>query len=200
MINKLFLAVFFLSVVFLVPTAAQTDAAAEKQAAVNELVALMNGGDRARSLVDAMTVQIQATRDSTVQALLNERTDLSVADRKAIQEMLAADRTNSVKRYTDKLMEKLDYSNLVVEVAYTVYDKYYTLEEIRELTTFYKSSVGQKSLEMMTPIMTDTMQLVQARLLPKIPEVFREIQEENRREIIQKIEARKPRPKRKRAA
>lgn len=195
MIRKTTLTIFLLTCAFLVQAAAQTAATDEKQSAIKELVVLINGDNKAEQMANIMTDQMQSAREATVQSVLDEQTDLSAAERKAIEDSLLSDRKNSIKRYQDKLMQKLDYNAMINEVAYTVYDKYYSLEEIRDLTTFYKTPTGQKSLKMMTAITTDSMRLVQERLIPKIPIVIREIQEEDRLEIEQKINARKPKPK-----
>lgn len=181
----------------LASASAQTEASSEKQASIKELIYIINGDNKAEELVNIMTAQMQASQDATIKTILDERTDLTVNERKSIENSLINDKKNSLKRFQDRLMQKLNYNALINEVAYNVYDKYYTLEEIKDLNAFYKTPTGQKSLKVMTPIMSDTMQMIQERLLPKIPIIIKELQEEDRLEIEQKINARKPKPKKK---
>lgn len=195
MLKNFALTIFMLAFVLLAQASAQTAAMTEKQTAIKELVALINNDNKAEDLVNAMSAQMESAQDATIKAVLDERSDLTAADRKEIEAMLLSDRKNSVKRFQDKLMQKLEFQKMIDEISQIVYDKHYTLEEIRDLTAFYKTPTGQKSLKMITPVMTDSMQLVQERLLPKLPIVIREIQDEDRREIEQKINARKPKPK-----
>jgi hypothetical protein len=195
MIKKLSLSIFMLTVALLASASAQTVASTEKQAAIKELVSLVNGDNKAEGIINIMTAQMQESEDANIKSVLNEQTNLTAAERKSIEDSLAADKKHSLKRFQDKLMQKLNCSELINEIALVVYDKYYTLEEIRDLNAFYKTPTGQKTLKMMTPIMSDTMQMLQERLLPKIPVIIKELEDEDRQEIEQKINARKPKPK-----
>lgn len=175
--------------------AAQTAASSEKQAVIKELVFLINGDNKMEEMMNAMVPQIQAQQDAAMKSMLDQRTDLNAVERKALEDSLAVDKRYSVKRLMDKMTQKLDYNELINEIAYSVYDKYFTLEELRDLTVFYKSPTGQKSLKMMVPIMTDTMTAMQERVMPKMMLIIKEIMDEDKAEIVQKINARKPRPK-----
>ena len=199
MIKKLPLTIFLLTIVFLTQSFAQNDVATEKQLAIKELVALINADDKAQEIIDLFSAQLDEMQDATIKSLLNERTDLTANDKKSLEEMLLSDRKNSIRRFQDKLAQKINYSEMMREISAIVYDKNYTLEEIRDLTAFYRTPTGQKSLKQIAPVLTDTMQLVQERLLPKIPIIMKEIEIENRQEIEQKINARKPKPKTKSA-
>lgn len=199
MIKKLPFTLFLLTFAFFVNSFAQTDAPTEKQQAIKELVTLINADNKAEELVNVITAQLEQLEDATIKTMLDERTDLTAADRKAVEEILLTDKKESSKRFQAKLMQKLDYTAIIIEISAIVYDKNFTLEEIRDLTAFYRTATGQKSLKMMSPIMTDTMQLLSERLLPKIPVIIKEIEQENRLEIEQKINARKPKPKNKKS-
>lgn len=195
MLKKLALAIFIITCAAFAPALAQTGDAAAKQAAIKELVSMINTDNRAEDFVNIMSANFEATEEATVKAMLDERTDLTAADKKSLEATLLGDRRVSVKRFQDKLMQKLDYSATINEIAESVYDKYYTLDEIRDLAAFYKTPTGQKSLKMMTPIAADTMRAVQERLTPKIPLVIKEIEDEDRADIERKINARKPKAK-----
>lgn len=195
MIKKLALTIFMLTCALFASASAQSDSAAEKQAAIKELISLVNSDNKAEEIANVMIAQIQQSEDATIKDILAARADLTPTERKTIENSLLSDGNNSAKRFQDKLMRKLNYNELINEVVSVVYDKYYSLEDIRNLTVFYKTPTGQKALKMMTPIASDTMQMVQERLLPKIPTIIKEIQEEDKLEIVQKINARKPKPK-----
>jgi hypothetical protein len=81
---------------------------------------------------------------------------------------------------------------LINEISSTLLDKYYTLEEVKDLTAFYKTPTGLKSLKMMAPMMTDTMLAMQEKVMPKMMIVMKEIMDEDKAEIEQKINAKKP--------
>jgi hypothetical protein len=174
---------------------AQTQTPTEKQVAIKELVFLINGDNRMEDLMKVMTAQMQSAQEETVKSMLEARTDLNAADKKELENALLGDKKNSYERFQNKLMQKLNYNEMMNEIASASFDKFYTLEEIRELTAFYKSPVGQKSLKMMPAVMAETMQTVQEKLMPKMMVIIKEIEDENKAELEQKLNARKPRPK-----
>lgn len=197
MIKKITLTIFLMAFAMLTQANAQTVVPSEKLTAIKELVALMNVDNNAKQFYDIMSAQMDATRNSTVTAMLDERKDLSAAERKTLEDTLIKDMDSMSKRFSEKLMQKLDYDAMINEIAIAIYDKHYTLEEVRDIIAFYKTPTGQKMLKLMSPIMTETMQAVNEKLVPKIPGIIRELQEEDRKELEQKINAKKPRPDKK---
>jgi hypothetical protein len=195
MIKKLTFLLFLFAFAFLAQANAQTAVAPEKQAALKELVALVNGDNKAEDLLNVMMRQIDASRDVTYKAIISERTDLSPAEKKALEESLLDVMQKSSERFKAKFRARLNYSEMINEVTYIVYDKHYTLEEIKELIAFYKTPTGQKVLKIMPAVAEDAMKLTQERLLPKIPGIIQELLEEDRREIEQQINSRKPKAK-----
>ncbi|MEP6901453.1 MAG: DUF2059 domain-containing protein [Actinomycetota bacterium] len=195
MLKKIALTFFIVSFALISRANAQTEIAPEKQAAIKELVTLINGYNKAEDLVKIFSRQMETVGEATINAVLEERTDLTAAEKKSLRESLSANQKEMSKRYLDKMMQKLNYNEMINDIASIVYDKYYTLDEIRDLLAFYKTPTGQKTLKTMTPLLTDTLQLTQERLVPKIPVILREIQDEEKQDIEREINARKPKPK-----
>jgi hypothetical protein len=195
MIRKLTFSLFLFAFAFFAPANAQTAVAPDKQAALKELVALVNGDNKAEDILNIMLAQMDASRDMSVKAVINERTDLTPAEKKALEESILVEMKKSSDRFKAKFISKLNYNEMMSEISYVVYDKHYTLEEIRDLVAFYKTTTGQKVLKTMSPVAEDAMKLTQERLLPKIPVIIQELMEEDRKEIEQQINTRKPKSK-----
>ena len=196
MIKKTMLTLFIMSCAFVLQATAQTSAATaispEKQAAIKELIAIITTDNKVEDLVKLVASQMDSMRESTIDTMLDERADLSAAERKALRESLISDQKAAAQRFQEKMIQKLNFDEMLIEISTIVYDKYYTLEEIRELTVFYRTTTGQKTLKTMQPLMADIMTLTQERLVPKIPVVIKEIQEEEKMEIERQINVKKP--------
>jgi uncharacterized protein len=195
MFKKLALAFFLSTFVLLASANAQNDIAPEKQAAIKEIVALMNADNQIEQMVQVFSSQMDDTRRQTVKAILNERTDLSPAEKKQIEDSLLANDKVGFKKYQERLLAKLDYQTVMNEMMLVVYDKFFTLEELKDLLVFYKSPTGQKMLKLMPDIAAESMKVTQEKLLPKLLNALKEIEQEDRRDIEQKIDAKKPRAK-----
>ncbi|HEX8736516.1 MAG TPA: DUF2059 domain-containing protein [Pyrinomonadaceae bacterium] len=195
MIKKLTFTLFLFAGAFLAQANAQTGVALEKQAAIKELVAIVYADDDVEELMKIVSSQVQATSKTIFKTLLDERTDLTPAERKLLEDSFAASQGEAAKRYQEKFVQKLNFNAMIAEISIAIYDKHYTLEEIRDLIAFYKTPTGQKSLKLTTTIMTDSFQAIQEKLLPRMPVIIKEIEEEIRKDAEEKINAKKPRPK-----
>lgn len=196
MLKKITLTFFFVSFVFLAQQAqAQSVVSSEKQAVIQELIALVNADNNASQLVEIMDQQMTGTRVAIVESILRDRSDLSEAEKKSLREAISARTEEYGKRFREKLLAKLNYDEMIREISAAVYDKFFTLEEMKDLLAFYKTPTGQKMLKSMTPLMAESMKLTQERLVPKIPIILEELQTEEKAEIEREVNARKPRPK-----
>lgn len=195
MLKNITLAFFIVAFAFVAQASAQNTISPEKQAAIKELIALINSENSAEEMVGVFDRQMRMTRMAVLDSLLNERTDLTEADKKTLREAINAKAEEFGRRFQEKLMQRLNYSEMINEVSAIIYDKYFTLDEIKDLIAFYKTPTGQKALKTMTPLMADTMQLVSERMLTRIPGIMEELEREEKAEIEREINARKPRPK-----
>lgn len=196
MLKKITLTLFIVTCAFIAQANAQTAVAPEKQAAIKELIGLINTDNKAEDFVAVFDKQMSGARAAIVESILSDRTDLTEADKKSLREALLVKMEEYAKGFQEKLMQKLNYTEMINEISTIVYDKYFTLEELKDLIAFYKTPTGQKTLKTMTPLMTDTLQLTMDRMLPKIPIIMEELQQEEREYIEKEVNARKPRPKR----
>lgn len=197
MLKKLALTILMMTCALCASVSAQTASSPEKQAAVKELVSYISESYKFEDYMSVLVANTQAAQDAAARTMLDERADLTAEDRKSIEEALAAGRKYSVKRFQDKLSQKINYTALINEIAFILYDKYFTLEEVRDLNAFYKTPTGQKTLKIMSPMMVESAQLTQARLMPQLEIIIKEVMEEDRRELEQKIDARKSKPQKK---
>ncbi len=174
---------------------AQTDVSPEKQKAIKELSAIINADNKPEELAKAMMGQFNSIQNDLVKGIINDRNDLTIEEKNALEKTLITDAKSATQKFQNRLFEKLEYSSMMEEIMTTVYDKYYTLEELNDLIAFYRTSTGQKSLKVMQPLMLETMQLTQAKLVPKIITAMQEIKEEQREALAKKADELKPRKK-----
>jgi hypothetical protein len=64
------------------------------------------------------------------------------------------------EEFWDKFEKKMDMSELVEKII-PLYDKYYTLEDLKAVNAFYESAAGQKVLSSLPQIMRESMKIGQ---------------------------------------
>jgi uncharacterized protein len=98
-----------------------------------------------------------------------------------------------VSKVTQKLMErsvkksKENALKLLNEDRVNIYDKYFTIEEIEDFTTFYKSPSGQKMLNQMPDITKDVMAVMSAKYQKDFQQSFMKDIEEVTNEISEQM-------------
>lgn len=78
------------------------------------------------------------------------------------QSMMAygADMPADQKQFIEKMVSKIDKERLY-ELFIPIYDKHYTIDEIKELTAFYQSDLGQTMLTKLPLILQESMSIGQ---------------------------------------
>ena len=192
MIKKITLTAFLTLCALFVSASAQTQIAPEKKAAISELANIISSDNRLDELAGQMSLQLEKLHEATVEELLAAHPELSAADKKRVRDSLLKDTTAVSRAFQARLREKLKLNDVMGEILIAVYDKYYTLNELKDIIAFYKTPTGQKTLKLTSPILAETIQLLSERLLPKIPIILKEIEDEDRQEIEKNINAAQP--------
>jgi len=133
------LAVAFAATLCISPVAAQP-APADTLAAARELITIMRATDQLKQMLPTI---MQALKHAIAQGRQQVERDLDTL----------------MPVLLDGMSSRI--GDLVDQMA-AVYARNFTSDEIRQLTTFYRSPVGQKFLEKMPTVMQESMSLGQA--------------------------------------
>jgi hypothetical protein len=128
---------------------------AEKRAAIRKLFSIVNSEIKNQDMMNLFLAQIKTMRAATISGVLEEK--LTAADKKALQEVWIGHRKGRPRRFQEKPMQKLNYDQMIDEIAPIVFDKYFTLDKIGEILAFYKTLARRKLLKNTTLLMTDSM-------------------------------------------
>ena len=78
----------------------------------------------------------------------------------------------TIERFLTQLQGKMDeimpFEALVTDVYIPVYSKYFTIDEIREITSFYESKVGKKFASAVPSIMQSATDLINNYYTPRL--------------------------------
>jgi len=143
----------------------------EKRALIKELLEITEAGKSVNQIMDMM---VRSELPKLVSTVLKNSPFLD-SDRPEIQKQLSETVSGLAVKYRDRVVKKIDVNQLIEQVSYPVYDKYFTETELRDIIGFYKSSTGKKAISMMPQILTDSMRLTNEILLPKMSSIMTEI-------------------------
>ena len=88
---------------------------------------------------------------------------------------------NHMEQLMEKQMAatKIMVTRMVNEDMVDIYDKYFTLQEIKDFTNFYKSKSGQQLLNKSTEITKDLMMIMTSKYLPDMQKSMKESERTN---------------------
>jgi hypothetical protein len=143
----------------------------EKRALIKELLEITEAGKNVNQMMDMM---VHSELPKLVSNVLKNAPFLD-SDRPEIQKQFSEIVSRMAVKYRDRVVKKIDANQLIEQVSYPVYDKYFTEAELRDIIGFYKSSTGKKAIAMMPQILDDSMRLTNEILLPKMSSIMGEI-------------------------
>ena len=143
----------------------------EKRALIKELLEITEATKNAEQIMDSM---VRSELPNLVSAVLKNAPNLD-SDRPEIQKQFSEIVSRMVGKYRDRVIKKIDVNQLIEQVSYPIYDKYFTESELRDIIGFYKSSTGKKAISLMPQIFNDSFQRTNEILLPQMSRIMTEI-------------------------
>ncbi len=169
------------------PTQAQgpTAISESKRQRILELVEVMNQQTSMEQVVDAVVQEMDRIMDASFEDLVNssdaftpEEKERMLGERRVVSELVAA-------KFRERFLREVDFPKLQQQLFLTLYDKYFTEEEIVAIAAFYRTPAGQKTLRVLPELTAEAMRQSQELLGPQLvrigDEVVREALEELRR-------------------
>ena len=88
------------------------------------------------------------------------------------------------KGFRELVPQRLNYAETMEQISYSLYDKFFTEKELKDLIVFYRSETGKKSIQVMPELMAESMQRYGEITMPKIQQLITEIAEEEMKRLI----------------
>lgn len=143
----------------------------EKRALIKELLEITQANKSANQVIDAM---MRSELPKLVSTVLKNVPSLD-SDRPEVQKQFNDIVSRLAVKYRDRVLKKIDLNQLVEQVSYPIYDKYFTESELRDIIGFYKSSTGKKAISVLPQITIDSISRTNDILLPKLSSIMTEI-------------------------
>ncbi|MFJ2992751.1 DUF2059 domain-containing protein [Pandoraea sp. NPDC087047] len=130
---------------------------ADKKAAIKELLDAIDSNKLVSAIGEGAQQQAKLLVPQVLERQLDENKTLSDAQKRALVPVLQpprdspdAEKPNAVSRLVERagaVFAGDAFKNDAVQAQYNAYGKFYTTDEIKGLTAFYKSAVGQKYIK-----------------------------------------------------
>jgi len=165
----------------------------EKRALIVELLEVTDSKRNALAFYKAMLDQQEAQMPDVIWQSLASNKEIQglSSDEKARlrKEMLETSAVTN-KRLRELFSKRIDFTQIVEDIAYDLYSKYFTEAEIKDLVIFYKSPTGKKSIELSPKMFAESLSTAMARINPKVLEIMTELSNEEAERIKKELQTR----------
>ncbi|MEX0272076.1 DUF2059 domain-containing protein [Leptolyngbyaceae cyanobacterium UHCC 1019] len=145
-----------------------------KRALIQELLELTRAGDSA----DAILRQSLTQMETELPQLLSSFLEGSGLQGEALKQQANATALRIMKRYQERVPQVLDMKQITEQISYSLYDKFYTEAELKDVIAFYKTSTGQKMIATTPKLMSESIRMSNELVLPKVMNLIQEIVKE----------------------
>lgn len=156
---------------------------AEKKEVIAEIIKVTKAEEKVKETMLSFLLQMDAMYPSIIRSTVNNREDLSEKKKEELINSLVSDRENFNMRFRGRFLEAINFQQFVADTMYPLYDKFFTVSELKDLVEFYKSPTGQKFNEISPDFTKEAVRLTQILLLPKINEIMLEIVKNHTKKI-----------------
>ena len=187
MITRMFRLTIFLFLVTsvqLLTADAQQEIKPEKRALIKELFEVTKAGKLAQGATDAMLDQMENNLPQLLSSTIDNASELKPEERAELRKTVGESTLRVHRRMRALMSERINMVEITEQMYYPLYDKFFTEDELRGLISFYKSPVGQKSIDVMPALMQESMQKVSEMILPKIEPIITQVLEEEKQHWI----------------
>jgi hypothetical protein len=164
----------------------------EKRALVKELVDVLNVKKSAKDMLEVIEAQMQKQMVDTMWQTLSqmkEMKELTDEERQDLQDKIKENAQQGFKRFVDSLNKRVDFGQLTEDVSISVYAKYFTEKELKDLIVFYNSDTGKRSMEIAPSLMAESMSLTCERLEPVMNDIVRDIASDDTNKLRNEVTA-----------
>jgi uncharacterized protein len=165
---------------------AQNDITDEKRQLISELITVMKVETQTKASMSVMFTMMESVYPISFKTSLDARGDLSTKQKERLVKSFSDSQRQFTEKFKEKLAQKINYRELAEEMMMPTYDKHFTANELLDLIAFYKSPTGQKYVDIMPEILSDSMKASQTSFLPKILKIVDEIIKEDIANLEQK--------------
>jgi len=149
-----------------------------KKQLIQELIELTGGEQLFRQVSQVTAAQLEQDFQAIIESIPSETIGVSASQKQELLQSLSRDISRIANLYNQRLMEKINFNQIIENVYYPLYDKYYTEEDLQAMINFYKTPTGRKTISVMPQLLQESIQRVAQIIQPQAVQIFQEIFEQ----------------------
>jgi hypothetical protein len=180
--HKRIVGIAVLSLLFILSAAALVSAqeiSTEKRELIDELMEVSQMKKQVDKMIDIMLLQMENNYGEMIRDVIPESDEISEECRGEVVESSR----RFVRRFRELYPQRVNMGEVIDQIYYPLYDKYFTSNDLKYMIEFYKSTTGQKFISIMPDFMKESMQRSSEILNPIMIDMVNEIMQEEKERL-----------------
>jgi hypothetical protein len=153
----------------------QPSVSESKRQLIRELIELTGGEKLFRQVSQITTAQLQQEFTGILESIVPENSGISSEKKQQMINQINQDMSRILTQYNQRLMEKLDFNQILEKVYYPLYDKFFTEKDLQTMIDFYQTPTGKKTITVMPQLLQESVQRFSQIIQPQATQIFKEI-------------------------
>ena len=149
---------------------AQATISASKRALIKELNEVTGAKEATDQILESFISAQEQESAKTLETIFSVDKVSSEEEKKEMLRKAKVSYDRVMNKFRDYFSTELNLGSAMDEISYTIYDKYFTEDELKDLIVFYKSPTGKKAMTVTPKIFADSMTLFSEKYGTKIQE------------------------------
>ena len=183
---KITIASFALLALFAAQAKAQENISPEKRALIAEMLEVVDSKKTAEEIMNTVLAQMEKSLPEMMGQMLQQESKqrrLSEKEQKELESYLSQTSVRLLAKFRELFARRINLGEIIEQISYPLYDKFFTEAELKDLVSFYKTETGRKAVKVMPELMGESMRRSNDLMMPKIMALINEIKEEQLKEM-----------------
>ncbi len=159
----------------------------QKLTLLKELLVAMDIKKITEKTMESQFAQMENTFPQMMGAVLPNTSDLSRETQEKIQQKALVAGRRAMKRMRELYAQRLDIGSVVEQIYLPIYDKYFSMEDVKDLLAFYRTPTGKKWVANTPQINQEAIQKSSELLVPKVTAIMTEVMDEERALLMKEM-------------
>lgn len=139
-------------------------------------------------IINIMISQFQQGFSTGIQDSIKQKDNISEKDKTEIQKIINESMDSYLQKLKEKFLVTMPFQELERNVYMPVYKKYFTIDEIKEITKFYEGGTGNKFVSLSPTMMQEAVTVFNQNYNQKLMQISKEIAETEFSKMKQALE------------
>jgi uncharacterized protein len=166
----------------------QEPSTTKKKELIRELLEVTGARNNASKLLDSVVGELNNQYPLIVERLADADPSLTPAQRKQAKQILGENRAQFTQQLLERIKQRVDVGEIIEGISSSLYDQYFTEDELKDLVVFYKTPTGKKTLSVLPEYFAASIRLTSEKLLPIITPIIMEMAAEEKERIKRQSE------------